>query len=507
MKDLTNGLKEIGIVLSGSTPSYAPVQLRKDFEDKIEEQQLAIIKDERYPRKFFIGVLRGVKRLDPILRGNVRTPYVEYHEYWSQTYPEMSYTNAYVFLCSIIDPDNRIIENCRVAPHPNSKVYLMVRNSAVLREIEEAIRKIVKDEIYVGEQKYSGLKLPLNSYYARCHIGVFGSTGMGKSRLIKALVDELVRKYAIIVFDHTGIDYVPFYRENIISSKEIEISADAMSSVVLDMARLDRNTYSTYIDIACMTFLKLLRDEEVPEMLKDLRLKVDKLRRERLIGEDNLKAFVEVTKSIMKSLKARDSTIVKAELFINEYMDKNFIDEVVRKRRLSPKDVVQMALELRGKAPLVVNLGDDTEIMIKRGIVYNIILSAWSIVKENKDQLNLGFVIDEAQNYAGEYTYPTNKIIEMTAREGRKWGLFIILASQRVARDISTTIRANINTVFFSKLQASGDLREISGFLDIGGIEENDLALLESRDFFIAGLMNPLRVPILLRIKRVEGGL
>lgn len=188
-------------------------------------------------------------------------------------------------------------------------------------------------------------------------------------------------------------------------------------------------------------------------------------------------------------------------------MDKNFIDEVVRKRRLSPKDVVQMALELRGKAPLVVNLGDDTEIMIKRGIVYNIILSAWSIVKENKDQLNLGFVIDEAQNYAGEYTYPTNKIIEMTAREGRKWGLFIILASQRVARDISTTIRANINTVFFSKLQASGDLREISGFLDIGGIEENDLALLESRDFFIAGLMNPLRVPILLRIKRVEGGL
>jgi len=74
MGEPTSELKEVGIVLGGSTPSYAPVQLRKDVEDTVEKQQLAVIKDSRYLGKLFIGVLRGIRRLDPILRGNVRTP-------------------------------------------------------------------------------------------------------------------------------------------------------------------------------------------------------------------------------------------------------------------------------------------------------------------------------------------------------------------------------------------------------------------------------------------------
>jgi len=51
MIEPTSELKEVGIVLGGSTPSYAPVQLRKDVEDTVEEQQLAIIKDSKYPGK------------------------------------------------------------------------------------------------------------------------------------------------------------------------------------------------------------------------------------------------------------------------------------------------------------------------------------------------------------------------------------------------------------------------------------------------------------------------
>ncbi len=484
-------LREIGIVLGGSTPSYAPVQLRKDYEHMVEEQQLAVIEDGRYPGKYFIGVLRGIKRLDPILRSNVRTPYVEYHEYWDRTYPEMSYTNVYVSLCSILDVNKRVIENCRIAPHPNSKVYLLSEGSRILEDIETALKRIVGDHITVGRQKYSGLRIPLKLEYAKCHIGVFGATGMGKSRLVRVLVNELVKRYAIVVFDHTGVDYSPYY-STVISSKDVQISADAMSSVVLDIARLERNTYSTYMDIACMTFLRLLRGESLPMQIRVSR------------SSDNLETFVGVVREVMRNLNARQNTIMKAELFIREYMDRVFIDEVVERRKISPEGIVRMAIELRGKEPVVVNLGEDTEIAVKRGIVYDVISAAWDIVKRERSPIELGFVIDEAQNYAGDYTYPTNRVVEMTAREGRKWGLFIVLASQRVARDISASIRANINTVFFSKLQANGDLREIGGFLDLGGIDENDLALLESRDFFVAGLMNPMRVPMLLRVRLVD---
>jgi len=500
-------LREIGIVLSGSTPSYAPVQLRKDYEHIVEEQQLAVIEDQKYPGKYFIGVLRGIRRLDPVLRGNVRTPYVEYHEYWARNYPEMNYTNAYVSLCSVLDLNSKSVENCRIAPHPNSKVYLLSGDSEIVEDIEEALGRIVGEHITVGTQKYSGLRIPLKAEYARCHIGVFGATGMGKSRLVKVLVDELVKRYAIVIFDHTGVDYTPYYDE-VISSKEIQISADAMSSVVLDVSRLDRSTYATYMDVACMAFLRILRGEELPNQLSNVRSRIGQRREGRLLSDyagNGLDLFLNVVREVMRALNARPNTIAKAELFIGEYMDREFIEEVVERRRISPEEIVRRAIELRGKGPVVVNLGDDTEIAVKRGIVYDVITAAWKIVKRERRALDLGFVIDEAQNYAGEYTYPTNRVIEMTTREGRKWGLFVILASQRVARDIAASIRANINTVFFSKLQATGDLREIGGFLDIGGMDENDLMLLESMDFFVAGLMNPMRITMLLRVREVRG--
>ena len=129
-----------------------------------------------------------------------------------------------------------------------------IKELPVLSIIENSLRNAVQKHVSVGEQKYSGLKIPLNAHYAICHVGVFGATGMGKSRLVKALIDELIKHYAIIAFDHTGVDYAPFYKDEgcVVSSKSIEISADAFSSVVIDMARLDRSTYLTYFDIASL---------------------------------------------------------------------------------------------------------------------------------------------------------------------------------------------------------------------------------------------------------------
>ena len=111
MNEHLSGLREIGIVLSGSTPTYAPGQLRKDSEDLVEEQLTAIM-DEKYPGRLIIGILRNIRRLDPLLRSNVRTPYVEYHKHWGDVYPEMSYTNVYVSLCSTVDLESNKGATC-----------------------------------------------------------------------------------------------------------------------------------------------------------------------------------------------------------------------------------------------------------------------------------------------------------------------------------------------------------------------------------------------------------
>ncbi|MMZ70242.1 hypothetical protein D1872_332390 [compost metagenome] len=56
----------------------------------------------------------------------------------------------------------------------------------------------------------------------------------------------------------------------------------------------------------------------------------------------------------------------------------------------------------------------------------------------------------------------------------------------------------------FSKLQTPGDFNELKGYMDLSGISENTLAILGKREFFVAGLMNPLRIPILIKVRTVE---
>ena len=122
-----------------------------------------------------------------------------------------------------------------------------------------------------------------------------------------------------------------------------------------------------------------------------------------------------------------------------------------------------------------------------------------------KKPLNLVFVIDEAQNYIPEREWTIcGDVIETTAREGRKWGLSLIVASQRLVGDIRVSVRANLGTIFFSRLTAFSDLREINAYMDLADINESTLAQLSVREFFVAGLMNPLRKPLLIKVREVQ---
>jgi DNA helicase HerA-like ATPase len=200
----------------------------------------------------------------------------------------------------------------------------------------------------------------------------------------------------------------------------------------------------------------------------------------------------------MRRLGARDSTVEKARLFVEYFVESEFFKEL-NERRLKPMEIVDLALR---NNLVVIDLSLDPELVIKQAIIADVIDSAWKMVKSGKSPLDLVFVIDEAQNYVpeGEWTI-CGDIIETTAREGRKWGLSLMIASQRIARDVKASVRANLGTVFFSRLSAQGDLREIAAYMDLADVNESTLAQLGVREFYVAGLMNPLRRPILLRVR------
>jgi DNA helicase HerA-like ATPase len=451
-------MTELGIVVSGATIGSIPVQIYRSAERHAVEEQLVGVVDRENPGEVVVGFLRRITKLEPVMRDRVRTPYVDR--------PEMvDYGILLPYTSAIVKPyvairEGRIGEVTNVVT-PGSKVYLLDASA-----LENAFRG---DYIYVGVHKYSGWALPLDVRYVTHHVGVFGATGMGKSRLVKALINELAAKgFRVVVFDHTGVDYAPYYN-TVVKSTEVKIPPNILASVIAKVAQLQWQTHGEYLEIATMTYE----------------------------GRWTKEGFIAHLRRVMKRLNARDSTIEKVELYLKQLVNSSFFEEL-NARVKSPEDILSIEA-----TPVVIDLSFDTDLSVKQAIVASVIEAAWAQVKREKTQAKIVFVVDEAQNYAPQTWTISKDAIETTVREGRKWGLSMILASQRIVGDIDPSIRANLGTIFFSRLTAPTDIREISTYLDLADINESVLAQLQPREFFVAGLMNPLRRPILIKTKEV----
>jgi len=449
---------ELGIVVSGATIGSIPVQIYRSAERHAVEEQLVGVVDRENPGEVVVGFLRRITKLEPVMRDRVRTPYVDR--------PEMvDYGILLPYTSAIVKPyvairEGRIGEVTNVVT-PGSKVYLLDASA-----LENAFRG---DYMYVGVHKYSGWALPLDVRYVTHHVGVFGATGMGKSRLVKALINELAAKgFRVVVFDHTGVDYAPYYN-TVVKSTEVKIPPNILASVMAKVAQLQWQTHGEYLEIATMTYE----------------------------GRWTKEGFIAHLRRVMKRLNARDSTIEKVELYLKQLVNSSFFEEL-NNRVKSPEDILSIEA-----TPVVIDLSFDTDLSVKQAIVASVIEAAWAQVKREKTQAKIVFVVDEAQNYAPQTWTISKDAIETTVREGRKWGLSMILASQRIVGDIDPSIRANLGTIFFSRLTAPTDIREISTYLDLADINESVLAQLQPREFFVAGLMNPLRRPILIKTKEV----
>ena len=513
--------KEIGIILSGASANLAPIAIRNDVAKEISDEQLVVVHDKNYEDYLMLGVLRWVHRLEPFLRRGVRTVYIDHPDALEEELI-LGYSNAWVEIygaLTIAEGSKKFTENTR-APHPGSKVFLVEHGEKLSEYV------IVKDKIIVGVHKYSGWEIPLTPEGLRYHVGVFGATGMGKSRLIRALIEEIVNKgFSLIVFDHTGVDYAQPYREkglgdHIVESNKIKLSPDVISNLILELGHLS-SYYEDYVLVTTICYASILEGKmkNVDECI-GLGGGVDTGRRgtsksrqytlqqtlfadetgEAVIDGWDKEKFLEMLANVMFSLKAKEGGVARVRSLINFFIDESFFKQL-NERTISPRELIEKAKE---KGFIIVDMSYDSHIEVKQAIIADVARAGWNYIMASRKPLNLGLVVDEAQNYAGEGRNISAVELERIAREGRKWGYFIILASQRVARDIRTSIRSNLGTVFFSKLQATGDLNEIAGYLDLGRLSEASLAMLAPREFFVAGLMNPLRRPILVRVREVS---
>lgn len=503
----------IGIVGSGSTTTYAPLIIWDQVEYLAKEEQLVIINDFKRNIKY-LGVLRNAKRYEPFLSVYRRTSFVDNPSLVETG--TLPHTSAYVMLIGTLAGNE--IEEVQLPPNPGSKTYIIESPSDLELNLGEGL--------IVGKHKYSGIEVPLSPYWLPYHIAIVGATGTGKSRLVKALVDEILSKTNnnVIIFDHTGLDYTTFYENYVIEASEIVLDVSLIADLMIERTGLHPSTYDPYFTIAVLRYIYESLDKKLlPRVLKltegtqqsltsftitksirfeEFLSKVDYNKLMEVIAENPIKwshsKFKSIIIRVAEQLAKRESVKIRLGVAIDVKLGEEFFNSLSN-RTLLPRNVVDIALKNR---IVVVDLSTE-ELTARRYIVTSIINELWKRIEGARQPINTIVVIDEAHNYACRYCGESRQAIARIAREGRKWGLGVILATQRII-DIDPEIRGNINTWFFSKLQTPSDFNELSGYMNLAGISEASLAVLGKREFFVAGLMNPLKVPILLKVKEVQ---
>jgi len=69
-------MREVGVVTSNSRSYEAPVLVYKEAEAFVKEEALVLVEDAKFG-KGFLGVLRFVTKLDPLLTASQRSAVIE----------------------------------------------------------------------------------------------------------------------------------------------------------------------------------------------------------------------------------------------------------------------------------------------------------------------------------------------------------------------------------------------------------------------------------------------
>ena len=311
--------------------------------------------------------------------------------------------------------------------------------------------------------------------------------------------------WSVIVFDHTGMDYAPYWRSRVVRADEVVLDVGTISDGLIATIGSAERLFEEYVPLALIRYILCGGSgpcKDYPDTNKmeiNISREILEKRTLELSRKKGWKAseLAKTTADVAKNLGARQSTCVKLALYIAL-----FAETYIRRLNNMSLTINELVEKASKDRILVVDLST-VEIEARRAIVKGFLERLWDMVSEKLEPANTLIVIDEAHNYACmQGCSPSSALIEKTLREGRKWGLGVLLASQRVI-DLSPDVRNNVNTVFFSRLQTPYDYEQLRNFVDLAGIRPESLSLLETREFFFAGLGNPLKYPMLIRVREV----
>ncbi|MGE5379588.1 MAG: ATP-binding protein [Methylocystaceae bacterium] len=337
------------------------------------------------------------------------------------------------------------------------------------------------------------------------HIGVFGGSGSGKSFGLRVLIEEMMDHHIpLLVLDpHFEMSFDESYLKNGKSySSQTQIYMVGQD-VGVQFSELTENDLSSLLD--AISPMSEAMDAAVKTVIR---------------LHDTLESFSLRLELLNELLEAGDNEFTEAFNSRRDFPDQRKAEELQRLKKLASQiGGIATLRAIRWRLNRLANEGifmpqganrieeglKSGKTVVVRGSSYLLRVYAayllrrlYYLRRSYRDALQRGInppapfppfilVTDEAHNFAprGENNIPSRREIREIAQEGRKYGIFLILATQRPFL-LDDTVNAQLNTKLIFRTVRSTDLQSIREETDLNAEEIKRLPYLQSGNCFLS---------------------
>ena len=410
-----------------------------------------------------------------------------------------------------LDENDIFVRGIDTLPTLNSNVYLIagedVNNILGVNEEytdENGIKKNKNFKVGIRPIKGAGeVYLNLDKFLGR-HVAIIGTTGSGKSCTVASIVQSILRNYPyprLLFFDIHNEYTNAFKGEWEQLSRSIEWNEFSLPYWFLDLEE--------FIGIYHGGNAGANQEAKLKEWITELKRKnIENVSENKLLIErisvdspiyfdiDELIEKIDEAIGAKTTTSSDKNTYLKMKLKIQD-INNDSRYEFLKKDKGLEKDLATYFVELLGlgEENKYLNILDLSGIPSEVRTVCIGVLSRlcfdycyWDIDPEN---LPLGLVLEEAHNYipdeeGAEFSL-CRKRIEKIAKEGRKYGLSLIVVSQRPS-NVSTTVLSQCGTFIALRLTNDLDQNKIKKLLpDVLGNQANILPSLKDGEALVSG--------------------
>jgi DNA helicase HerA-like ATPase len=336
------------------------------------------------------------------------------------------------------------------------------------------------------------------------HVGIFGGSGSGKSFGLRVMLEELMKlQIPTIVFDpHFEMDF----REKV---EGIDGPDFSDRSVIV---QIGRDVGISFSDLSTRDITELLTaaggnlSEAMVNVVQTLHKKKDTYTSFSDRINNLVKAQEEGSARLQKQLETGDLTPHEAER-IKDLL--NLLKEYGTLPAASVKGIHWRLMRLEHAGLFQQDIRkieqglEQRKLVVIQGAAWILQVFATYVIgalyrkrREYKDARMNGeegtffppfiIVTDEAHNFAPKGTdAPTKSILKEIAQEGRKYGVFLFLATQRPTL-LDETITAQLNTKFIFRTVRASDIETLKEETDLTQEEGKRLPYLRSGDTFVS---------------------